>query len=173
MKIIKYILLTIISIVAIALIAALFIPKTFHAEGNITINQPIQVVYDYVKLLKTQENYSEWFKMDSKLQKTYKGIDGTEGASITWQSDEMGNGKQVIKKLIPPARVEIDLHLMDENADPAFHYYDLKAVSANATQVKIAVDGTTPYPWNLMTFFYDMSAVFQKNAENLKKELEK
>src|SRR5690606_27237115 len=107
MKILKYLFLSIVSLIVIAFLVALFIPKDFHAEGNVTINKPIYEVYDYVKLLKTQENYSEWFKMDPNLQKTYSGTDGTIGASIIWKSNEVGDGKQVIKNLLPPNRVEI------------------------------------------------------------------
>jgi len=172
MKILKYLFLSIVSLIVIAFLVALFIPKDFHAEGNVTINKPIYEVYDYVKLLKTQENYSEWFKMDPNLQKTYSGTDGTIGASIIWKSNEVGDGKQVIKNLLPPNRVEIDLHLMSEDATPALHYYDLKALPDNQTQVKIAVDGTTPYPFNLMSLFFDMNEVFQKNAQNLKATIE-
>lgn len=105
MRLIKYILITIVSIIGLLLIVAFFVPKTFYAEGKVTINKPIDEVYNYVRFLKTQEDYSVWFQMDPHIKKQYIGEDGIEGAQIIWESEEVGDGKQVIKKLAPPHMV--------------------------------------------------------------------
>ena len=69
MKILKKILLFIVVIVAIALIAALFISKEMKAEREIVINKPKQQVFDYIKYVKNQDNYSKWNKMDPGMKK--------------------------------------------------------------------------------------------------------
>jgi uncharacterized protein YndB with AHSA1/START domain len=172
MKFLKYLLITLLTIIGIALIVAAFLPKTFHAEGKATINRPAVEVFDYVRLLKTQEQYSIWFEMDPNIQTTYTGTDGQVGGQLEWQSEEVGNGKQIIKKVTPNERVEIDLYLMD-GKEANNYYYQLKAIDSQNTEVIMAVDGQTPYPFNLMGLFFDMNEAFQKSANNLKQQLEK
>ena len=49
MKFLKYALFTVLGLVALALIAAAILPKTFHAEGSAVINKPNAEVFNYVK----------------------------------------------------------------------------------------------------------------------------
>lgn len=172
MKILKYLLFTILGIVALALIVAAFLPKSFHVEASQVINRPVHDVYDYVRYIRNQEAYSIWFKMDPNMQKNYSGTDGSVGGTLTWTSKEVGDGKQTITALQDDTRVDIDLYLMDEKK-PGKHYFLTTPTGANQTKVTIALDGHTPYPFNLWMLFYDMKKDFQQNADNLKAILEK
>jgi hypothetical protein len=80
MKIIKRILFALLGLIAVALIAALFIPKDYAVEREISINQPKDSVFNYVKYLKNQNNFSVWAKTDPDMKKTFSGVDGTVGA---------------------------------------------------------------------------------------------
>lgn len=62
---------------------------------------------------------------------------------------------------------------MSPDATPAEYIYELSANASQQTNVKIQVLGTTPYPMNLMSLFFDLNESFQKTAENLKVKLEK
>lgn len=172
MKILKYILFTILGIIVLALIVAAFLPKSFHVEATQVINRPVQDVYDYVRYIKNQENYTIWFKMDPAMEKIYSGTDGAVGGSLTWKSKEVGDGKQVITALRENERVDIDLYLMSET-DAGKHYFLTEPLNDNSTKVTIALDGHVPYPFNLSMLFYDMNKDFQQNADNLKNLLEK
>ena len=172
MKILKYLLYLILAIVAIIFIAALILPKTFHAEGNTVINRPIADVYNYVKQIKTQEEYSYFFLEDPEIKTEYYGTDGTVGGGLKWKSEKMGDGEQKISKLTENQRVDIDLYLMGGN-EPNQSYYILESQSPNQTKVRIGVDGKTPIPFNVMSAFFDMNENFQDTANNLKKVLEK
>jgi hypothetical protein len=46
-------------------------------------------------------------------------------------------------------------------------------VSSNQTKVIWGISGRTPYPWNLVSLFYDMGNDFEKGLLNLKNLLEK
>mgnify|MGYP000564843900 FL=1 len=70
MKILKRSLLVLISLVVLVLITALFVDGKFSATKKITINQPNEVVFAYIKQLKNQDNFSAWGKMDPKMKKT-------------------------------------------------------------------------------------------------------
>ena len=101
MKMLMKILIASAILIAIPLIVALFVKKDYAVEREITINKPKQEVFDYVKLLKNQDNYSIWATMDPNMKKTYRGTDGTVGFVSAWESkvDSVGVGEQEIKKI--------------------------------------------------------------------------
>lgn len=65
MKIVKKILIGVAVLIALPLIAALFIKSDYALEREITINKPKQDVYEYVKFLKNQNHYSTWNTMEN------------------------------------------------------------------------------------------------------------
>lgn len=172
MKFLKYLFFSLLGIVVLALVVAAFLPKTFHAEGSAVINKPNQDVFNYVKLIKNQENFGVWFDMDPNIKSTSEGVDGTEGFKYSWTSEEVGNGAQVITKITEGSRVDIDLFLMD-NTEPAKSFFTTEVVSDNQTKVTWVVDGEMPYPFNIMNLFYNMNKDFEKGTANLKEVLEK
>ena len=86
MKALKIIFLVIIIIVAVVLIATLFVKKEYSVEREITINKPKQQVFDYLVLLKNQNEFSKWAKMDSNSKFDFKGTDGTVGFISHWET---------------------------------------------------------------------------------------
>lgn len=172
MKTLKKILLAVLILVVLVFAAALIAPKTFHAEGTSVVNKPISEVYDYVRNIRTQEQYAIWFEEDPDIQKEYYGTDGEIGSGLKWKSEKVGDGEQKITRLTPKKRVDIDLYLMN-GSEPNKFYFELDSLGPNQTKVKQAVDGKTPVPFNLMSLFFDMNKSFQQNADNLKKALEK
>lgn len=52
MKILKRILLFILALIAVVLIAALFISKEFSLSKEVVINKPKQEVFNYAKLIR-------------------------------------------------------------------------------------------------------------------------
>ncbi len=79
MKLVSKILLRIGMIVLIALIVALFLSNTYVVKKSITINQPKTEIFNYIKYLKNQNEYSKWAKMDTGMQKVFSGTDATTG----------------------------------------------------------------------------------------------
>src|SRR5262245_55746209 len=108
MKIVKGILLFIVAIIALALIAALFMKKDYNNEREITINKPKEQVFNYIKYLKNQDNFSKWASMDPDMKKDYRGTDGSVGFVSTWDSDkkDVGKGEQEIKKMTEGERID-------------------------------------------------------------------
>lgn len=172
MKALKYILSGIIGLVLLALITALILPKTFHAEGTIIIQKPVNEVFDYVKYVKNQEHYGVWFRMDEGIQKNYSGEDGTIGFRYEWKSKKVGDGIQVITNISDNQRVEMDL-FFNGAEDPAKSFISTEAVDSNSTKVVWAINGEMPIPYNLMGLFYDMNDDFTQGVANLKEVLEK
>lgn len=179
MNILKKIILGLLAIIALALIIALFLPKNYAVEREITINQPKDSVFNYVKYLKNQDDFSVWAKKDPAMKKTFTGIDGTVGAIAGWNSKDknVGVGEQEIKKIVEGERIDFELRFKEpfESTDNA--YMITEAISPNQTKVKWGFDGKMPYPMNLMLPIMDMEKMLGKDLQdglnNLKDVLEK
>ncbi|WP_257666269.1 SRPBCC family protein [Parapedobacter tibetensis] len=157
MKALKIILTVIVILVAIPLIVALFIKKDYAVEREVTINKPKQEVFDYVKYLKNQDNYSKWASMDPNMKKSYRGTDGTVGFVSAWEGNkDVGKGEQEIKKIAEGERIDYELHFIEpwESISPS--YMATERVSENQTKVKWGFSGRMDYPMNIMLVFMDM-----------------
>ena len=124
MRALKKILIILGILIAIPLIVALFVKKDYAVEKEIVINKPKTEVFDYIKFLKNQDNYSKWNRMDPNIKKTYRGTDGTVGFVSHWESEneEVGWGEQEIKKITEGERIDFELRFIKpfEATEPAF-----------------------------------------------------
>ena len=178
MRIVKKILIGIVILLALVLITALFIKKDYAAERAVVINKPKQEVFNYIKYLKNQDNYSAWAKMDPAMKKEFRGADGTEGFVSAWEGNsDVGKGEQKIVKITDGQRIDFELHFIEpfEATSPA--YMITEEVAPGKTKVKWGMSGEMNYPLNIMRIFMNMSEVigkdFQTGLDNLKGILEK
>ncbi|MEO6454052.1 MAG: SRPBCC family protein, partial [Ginsengibacter sp.] len=130
MKIIKKILLVIAVFIAILLIAALFIDKSYSIEREITINKPRHEVFDYVKHLKNQDNYSKWIMLDPDMKKEFRGMDGNVGFVYAWDGNgDAGKGEQEIKGITEGERIDVEVRFERPMQGIAFTPIVTEAVS--------------------------------------------
>jgi hypothetical protein len=176
MKIFKIIVFGIVGFIALLFLIALFIPNDYTVSVSTTIDKPKKVVFDYVKMVKNQENYSIWVMQDPNVNMIYEGTDGTVGFKATWDSkdDNVGAGSQQITA-ISEDRIDVDLHFErpmkgDDKASTL-----LESVSDNQTKVTAEFYGHSSYPMNLMNFIGGniIKDAETQNLANLKKILEK
>lgn len=179
MKILKWIFLVILVLVAIPLLLALFVKKDYSLEREIVINRPSMEVYNYIKLLKNQDEYSKWAKMDPNMKKDYEGIDGTVGFTSKWDSEDgnVGKGEQEIVKMNEGKRIDYQIRFIKPFASVAPSYLITEPVGENQTKVKWGFSGSMPYPMNFMRVFMDIPGMIGNDLDtglaNLKKKLEK
>lgn len=179
MKILKRILFVILAIIGLALITALFVKKDMKAEREVVINKPRSQVYDYVKYLKNQNDYSKWGTMDPAMKKEFKGTDGTVGFVSAWESekDDVGKGEQEITAIKEGERIDYELRFLEPMESKATAYMITEAVSENQTKVRWGFNGKINYPFNIMYLFMDMEKMvgddFSEGLNKLKANLEK
>jgi len=179
MKILKIVLIVIVAIIGLALITALFVKKEYAVEREVVINKSKEEVFNYIKYLKNQDNFSVWANIDTSMKKEYKGTDATVGFVSSWESTNknVGKGEQEIKAIKEGERIDYELRFIEpfEATDNA--YMVTEKVDENQTKVKWGFNGKMNYPMNLMLLFMDMEAMLgkdlQQGLENLKVILEK
>lgn len=174
MKVVKRILIVIAILIATPFIIALFVNGSYHIEREITINKPKQEVFDYIKLLKNQDNYSKWASMDPEMTKTYTGIDGTVGFISAWNSkkEDVGIGEQEILKVVEGERIDFELRFIEPFQQTDLAYMTTKSITENQTEVAWGFEGKMNYLMNLMMLFMDLQGMLEKDLdtglENLK-----
>jgi hypothetical protein len=72
--------------------------KDYTISASTVINRPLNDVFNYVKILKNQENYSKWVIADPNAKLNYIGEDGAIGFISQWESElkNVGIGEQEI-----------------------------------------------------------------------------
>ncbi len=140
------------------MIIALFVPKDVVYEKSITINAPIDVVWDNVNSLGDMDAWSPWNDKDPNMKKTSSGVDGTVGAMQSWESDVdgVGTGSQTISKLDPPLYIETELKFYDPYESEAVGYVKLEEKSENKIIATWGFKSEMPYPFNIMSLFMNM-----------------
>ena len=92
MKAVKYILIIVVLVIASVLLVAAFIPSEFGVKRNVSINKSKVVVFEYVKLLKNQDNFSTWAMIDPNMEKHL--------VVLMEQLDLLPRGKAIIPMLV-------------------------------------------------------------------------
>ncbi len=179
MKFLKRLLVFIVAIIVITLIIALFIKQEMNAEREVVINKPTQDVFNYIKQLKNQNEYSKWSGMDANMKKEYRGTDGTVGFVSAWDSDnnDVGKGEQEIKKITEGERIDYELRFIKPMESTSTAYMSTESITDSTTKVKWGFAGKMNYPFNIFKLFMDVEKSlgddFSTGLTNLKNKLEK
>ena len=176
MKALKMVLLVIVSIIALFLITALFVKKDYDVERSITINKSKQDVFDYMKHLKNQDNYSKWVMMDPNMKKTFTGTDGTVGFVYAWDGNKQaGKGEQEIKSITEGEKLDVEVRFEKPFKSTAYAPMSTENVGNGQTKVTWGLKGTSSYPMNIMNLFMDgmLGKDIDVSLNNLKAILEK
>ncbi len=172
MKTLKKIVIVLLILIAIPLIVALFVPNESNSEGQIVINKPKQEVFDYIKYVKNQNNFGKWQLSDPDMTTTEEGTDGTVGFKYNWDSEKLGKGAQVITNIIEGERMESDMFFYDFDETPSKVHFTVEEQTPDQTLVKWGISWDTPYPWNIMSLFFNMDKDFNEGLEKLKEIVE-
>jgi hypothetical protein len=168
----------ILGIVAGLLLAGLFIPKGMKATREIVINKPNTEVFNYIKQLKNQDNYSKWGSMDPNMKKEYKGTDATIGFVSAWEGNKkVGQGEQEITGIEEGKKLQTELRFIKPFKSISQSSMTTEAISENSTKVSWGFEGSMNYPMNVMKLFMNMEKAigndFSIGLSNLKALMEK
>ena len=156
MHIIIIILLVLAGIIALLLLIALFMKKQHYVKRDIIINAPLQKVFDYLKLLRNQDEFNKNAMAGEDRKKEFKGTDGTVGYIYSWSGDKSaGEGEKEIKNIIEGKSIEMEIRFikpMRVSATIIMETESLPAPDGHQDQTKVSWSnaGTLNYPLNIM-----------------------
>ena len=178
MKFLLKLLFLLLSLVAITLIVGLFIDGKFSVKRSVQIDQPQEIVFDYVSNLSNQQDYGVWYKMDPDIKITTTGTDGTVGFVTSWSSsnENVGKGEQEIIRIIYNNRIDTEIRFKEPMEATSNASIIVKRNDNNTSTVTWTMHGESPYPFNILALFMNMDKELgpdlQKGLHNLKAILE-
>ena len=172
--IVLYILLAIIILIAILAIIA---PKTYHVPRSVIINRPTHEVFEYLKYLKNQDEWSPWARKDPDMVKTFTGTDGEIGFVSKWEGNKhVGSGEQEITEIFEGKRIESQLRFFKPWKSISNAFMVVEPVGEE-TEVTWGFDGENKFPSSIFMLFMNMDKMIGKDFEEglvyLKERLEK
>ncbi len=167
MKTLKIIGIVIIALVAMFLITAIFVPKEYSVTREVLINKSNSEIFNYLKYLKNQDNFSVWSKMDPNMKKEFKGTDGTIGFISSWDSDnkDVGKGEQEIIKITNGKRIDFELRFKEPFEETDYAYFTTEEIDSITTKVVWGLNGKMNYPMNIMMLFMNFDDLLGKDLE--------
>lgn len=150
MNIIITILLVVAGIIALLLLIALFLRKEHYVKREIVINVPRQKAFDYLKLLKNQDEFNKHAMAGADRKREFKGIDGTVGYIYAWAGDkDAGMGEKEIKNIIEGERIETEIRFIKPMKVTASIIMEMASLSDDQTKVSWSNAGTLKFPINI------------------------
>lgn len=150
MTLLLIITLVLVDSIVLALIIALFTRKDYTIIREIYIDVPSQVVYDYVKMLKNQDNFNKWVMVEPEMKKEFKGTDGTVGFVYAWNGKKAGEGELEIKQLDEGKSVETEIRFIRPFVAVAEVIMTTNELSENETRITWSNKSSMKYPLNLL-----------------------
>ena len=176
-RIIKFIALLIVGFIAFIFAAAFIVSNEFETERSIVIDRPVDEVFEYIRYLENQYNYSVWGAMDPDMRQEFRGTDGTVGFVSAWEGNEdVGSGEQEIIAIDEGERIDYELRFFEPIESTSNAFMSTESVSENQTRATWGMWGTFPRPMNLMLLFFDLEEAigsdYETGLNNLKALLE-
>jgi uncharacterized protein YndB with AHSA1/START domain len=151
MSIVITILLIIAGIIALLLIIALFMKKEHYVNREIIINAPRQKVFDFLRLLKNQEQFNKWAATDKDRKEETKGTDGTVGYIYSWSGNKSaGKGEKEIMNIVEGRSIETEIRFTKPMQVTAAVIMETASLSDDQTKVNFINKGILKYPLNIM-----------------------
>lgn len=89
----------------------IFLPSSAHVEREILVDAPAATIFALVNDFRQIGKWSPWQESDPNAQYSISGPPRGVGATLEWDGDIVGQGKQQIVESIPYERVVSDLDL--------------------------------------------------------------
>lgn len=138
MKIMKYFIIILLSIIAVLALITVFLPSSINVERTTEINAPAGTAYTMANDMKNLENLFPILQIDKKMKKTLSSNTIGKDAYFEWKSDmkNVGSGKITIVESRKDEYIKLAM--------------TLDGVDAGFTEIKFtASEGKTKVSWSM------------------------
>ncbi|MDD7884909.1 SRPBCC family protein [Flavivirga sp. 57AJ16] len=175
MYIVLYLLLAFIGLFFLLVLIA---PKKYQVNRSIIINKPLPEVFQYLKHIKNQDDWSPWKKKDPNMKQEFVGNDGEIGFVAKWDGNkDVGLGEQEITNIVENDRVETRLRFFRPWKSESDAIISVEDVGRAKTKVTWGFSGKNKVPTNIFMLLYNVDKHvgkdFEEGLTSLKTILEK
>lgn len=173
MKFLKGLLFTLIALILVYLIIAIFSPNNYSVTRELTVDSSIEAVWNQINTFEKWQNWSPWKQKDSTLTSSFEGTPGEVGSKTSWVGDPelSGTGSMTLKESIPNEKFVYDLEF-PEWESTSEGYIMLEDAENGGTKITWNDQGELPFimrPLGLFGMFDRMMGPdFENGLENMK-----
>ncbi|MFP4023560.1 MAG: SRPBCC family protein [Thiohalospira sp.] len=174
MKILKWLVIVIVCLIALFLIIPLFLPSNYHVKRSIIIDMPVNVVFQTAIDMNLRAKWDPWIEMDPDAvivtEVTPKGI----GSWYTWDGDIIGKGKLTIEEVEINKKINSKIEFIEPQSmtsDIEWTFLETK----EGTEITWAFKGKLSYPvekWFGLFLEKQLGPQFEKGLNNFKNLVE-
>ena len=168
----KKILFIVLGVVVLLVLVGFLLPEKFEITKSVTVDAPAEYSFEEVNSLEKWNNWSYWNTLDTTMSITYGEKKMGEGGWYSWNSEEMGTGKLVIRESVPFKSVKADLFFMGDTAQASNAWYDFEP---EGEQTKVTMKFATSFGYNpfmrwmgVTMFPSEMEKAFDHNLKKIK-----
>jgi hypothetical protein len=152
-------------------------PKEFFVESKVYVKREPTEIFEYLRLLKNQSNWSVWEKDNRFFESGIIGEDGELGTVRFWESaTRVGQGEQKIIYIKAPNRIDTELNFLNFSLFKCYLKYKIGTDSTHSTFIKVGFSAKMGFPVNILVLLQGSrkraKKGFDQSLENLKTILE-
>jgi hypothetical protein len=172
-----YILLGVVTLVALLVVVAALQPAAFHIERSTVIGAAPHQPFAHVNDFRAWQAWSPWEGKDPAMKRTYDGAPSGAGARYAWQGNkDVGEGRMTIESSDTPRRITIELEFI--KPFPATNRATFTfAPEGGGTKVTWGMDGNRNLMMKAFSLFVSMDKLvgpdFERGLSKLKSLAEK
>jgi effector-binding domain-containing protein len=175
MKILKILLGFLIALILLVAILGIIAPKEFEVSRDVTIDAPKNFVFEQIRTLKNNTEWSPWAEKDPEMKKEITGVDGTVGSVYKWEGNEdVGKGEQEITEVTENS-VTTELRFLEPWESNSTAKLVADEVD-DGTKVTWTLSGDAKFPMSIFNLFgvmdKNLGPDFEKGLTNLKERSE-
>lgn len=175
MKILKWLVVTLVGLAAVVVGGGLLLTPTFTVVRSVEIAAPADKVAALVEAPRQWARWTVWNRRDPAMTMRYEGPERGTGASWSWESASEGSGRMVFTQVDPGQRVVYELSFpeFDTTSTGELRLAPLPA-GTWVTWTMNGDMGANPV-WRWFALFMDrmVGPDFEAGLANLKSEAEK
>ena len=154
----KKIMLPLLLIALAIIVLGYYLKNDYSIVRDIIVNKPKQEVFEYIKLLRNQNEYSYYNRKDPLTVKSYTGTDGEVGFTYTWSStiNSIGSGTQTITKIVDGQSLFCDIEFSKPVALSSKAEIAVTEIAANQTKVTWTFSSHYKFPLNVIIYFVNL-----------------
>ena len=145
MKVLRFILIVLVCIIALIFIVALFLPSSYRVERSQEIAAPVETVFTKASNFWYRNSWDPWMAKDSTATSAVTGPTAAAGSAWAWEGKVIGKGKILIEDILPNSTIQSKIMFykpMEAEAD-IFWSFDSTAIG---TKANWAIEGGVGYP---------------------------
>ena len=165
MKVIGFIAIALVVVVAAILIFATTKPDSFRVERTANIKAPPEKIYPLIDDYRRWTSWSPWENKDPAMKRTYSGAASGKGSVYEWEGNkDIGQGRMEIAEETPPSHIVIAMHFIKPFDSYSTAEFMLQP-KGETTDVTWAMHGPSAYITKVIGVFMSMDTMIGKEFE--------